>query len=289
MTTTDWSLTGAADQAILGTTHQPPAGTPKRGTLIISHGFKGYMDYGLFPTLAHQAAKQGMIVHRFNFSHSGMTRNTDTFERSDLFEQDTWSKQIQDLQTVAEAAADGKLAGSGLPQVWFGHSRGGITTLLAAARAFAQSMIVPVGVITAAAPATACSMDEDQKRMLRSAGRAASPSSRTGQTLYIGKEWLAEIDRNPDDFDPVLAASQVACPLLVIHGSSDQTVHVSAADQLAAAAGSRATVELIEGASHTFDAPNPLAIDDQTPAATQRLIDLTCEFALQCCDAPLRT
>lgn len=289
MSTNDWSLAGAEGQAILGCTHQPPAGTRTRGTLIISHGFKGYMDYGLFPMLAEQAAAQGMVVHRFNFSHSGMTRNTETFERDDLFEKDTWSKQVQDLQTVADAAAAGKIAGSGLPQVWFGHSRGGVTTLLAAARAFAQSTTVPVGVVTAAAPATACSMDEDQKQMLRTAGRVASPSSRTGQTLYVGKTWLTEIDQNPADYDPVKAAAGIACPLLIIHGTNDQTVAPAAAQQLAAAAGPRAQLQMIEGASHTFDAPNPLPTTSKPPAATQQLIDLTCRFALECYDAPMRT
>ena len=97
----DWTLTGSDDQPIIGTTHRPE-GAP-RGTLIACHGFKGYKDYGFFPRLCRRAAEAGLIAHRFNFSHSGMTNRTETFEKPELFEKDTYSKQVADLQTVHAA------------------------------------------------------------------------------------------------------------------------------------------------------------------------------------------
>ncbi len=292
MTIQDWSIPGADDQPIFGITHLPAAGTKPRGVLLICHGFKGYKDYGFFPRLAHDVAAQGLIAHRFNFSHSGVTHDYATFARPDLFERDTWGKQAHDLQAVAAASAAGRLPGGDhnappLPTVWFGHSRGGVTVLLAGARVFSNTdegdRIKPTGVIAAAAPDTGCSLDRDQMGRLRHRGYLESPSSRTGQILRIDKAWLEEIEDNPKAFDPLACIAQVACPLLLIHGDADTTVPVDASRHLARAADGRAKLEIIPGASHTFDAPNPLPLDQEPPQATRRLIESVCRFASDQC------
>gem|GEM_PF-4204546 len=89
----------------------------------------GYYDYGLFPVLARALTAAGLTCHRFNFSHSGMTRDTATFARPDLFEQDTWGRQQDDLAAVLD-----HLGAGAEPTVLFGHSRGGLSSLLAAPR-----------------------------------------------------------------------------------------------------------------------------------------------------------
>lgn len=285
----DWELAGSDEQPIYGTTHLPAGDAV--GVLLICHGFKGYKDYGLMPHLAAAAAQQGLIAHRFNFSHSGMTRNTDTFERPDLFERDTFSRQVEDLWTVAAAADAGEIAGEGLPQVWFGHSRGGVTAICASGQRvssliFELGLAVPdpAGVVSAAAPDRANNLDEDQARMLRKAGRTASPSGRTGQMLYVGREWLEDIECNGDALDPGAMIRAGRRPVLIVHGEADTTVPVAAAHRLAKAAGERGQLQIIAGASHTFDCPNPLAWDEAPPPATQRLQALTCAFALRCCE-----
>lgn len=303
--TMSWSLPGSDGQPILGETHLPPvplatpetmgSATAARGVLLIAHGFKGYKDYGFFPALADAAAEAGLIAHRFNFSHSGMTERTATFERPELFERDTWGRQIEDLATVAHAAAHGDLAGSGqsLGQVWFGHSRGGVTTLLTAARVFAPSFggsydqwpnqpPAPVGIVTAAAPDAAVSLDEDQRRIVREQGYLVSPSSRTGQDLRVGRAWLEEVEGMPDAFDVQAAAATLRCPLLILHGDEDRTVPVSAARNLAQAAGDRATLHIISGAGHTFNARNPLPGDEAYPEALTTMIERTTRVALEC-------
>jgi len=108
----NWTIEGSNGQPIYGTSDLP--NSDPLGTLILCHGFKGYKDYGLFPYLAKQAVGRGLLVHRFNFSHSGMTDNIESFERPDLFEQDTYGKQIIDLTLVANAVRRGKLPGGGL-------------------------------------------------------------------------------------------------------------------------------------------------------------------------------
>jgi len=274
---TSWQHPGAAGQVIYGNTHLPD-GDPV-GVVLICHGFKGYKDYGFLPQLAQACAARGLIAHRFNFSHSGMTDRIDTFEQPDLFEQDTWQKQIDDLTAVASAVEEGQLPGLGLPLIVFGHSRGGITALLTGAR-WPQRF---AGIVTAAAPHRSCELSETQQDELLRQGRLASPSSRTGQTLYVGRDWLLEQQANPDACDPVRAAAHLAVPLMFIHGESDQTIAPLAANALHTAA-PRSRFILLAGsqATHTFGAPNPLLLDEKPPAITQQLMELVAGFAVTC-------
>jgi len=274
-----WQIPGADEQPLLGDTHLPDGGADAApGVIVLCHGFKGYKDYGFFPRLARDAAAAGLIAHRFNFSHSGMTREIETFAKPELFEADTWSKQVHDVKAVVEAVERGQLAGQGLPIVLFGHSRGGVSVLLAAAELGDRV----AGVVAASSPQTGCSLDEDQKKQLRRSGRMAVPSSRTGQTLYVGKAWLEEIEADPDRCDPAQAAGRIERPVLILHGKADDTVPWTAAHVLNDAPGSNSELRIIENASHTFNCPNPLPDDQQPPAETREMIDATVGFALGC-------
>jgi len=274
---TPWPLPGAgADPQtppIFGNTHHPADGVTPRGVLVCCHGFKGYKDYGFLPRLAQHAADAGLIAHRFNFSHSGMTDEIETFARPDLFEQDTWAKRVRDIIRVIDEVA----SAPGLPVVLFGHSNGGLASLLAAAQLGDRL----AGVVTAASPADACLLDESQRGLLRRTGRLASPSGRTGQNLYVGRAWLEEIESDPPRFDPVLAVARIPGPVLLLHGDDDATIPVEAVHRLHAAAAHQ-QARVIQGASHTFNAPNPLPLDTPLPPPTAELLDGTLDFARRC-------
>ncbi len=273
---TRWIISGYDNQPIYGNTHLPKTST--RGILLICHGFKGYKDYGFFPHLAEFSAQRGLVTHRFNFSHSGMTNQLDTFERPDLFEIDTWTKQIYDLEQVATAVQTERLAGgkNTLPVTWFGHSRGGVTVLLAASQSLSCQ---PSRVICAAAPHTPCHLDESLRHQILADGFIESPSSRTGQVLRIARCWLEEIESDPQACDPCLAIKKLTCPTLLIHGETDQTVSLASAQALEQAAEGRAQLVTIPNASHTFNAQNPLD-KDCIPPATQQMMKNVINFSL---------
>jgi dienelactone hydrolase len=282
---TPWQLEGPPEserRPIIGDCHEPD-GDPL-GVVLVAHGFKGYKDYGMFPRIAETLASAGFLAHRFNFSHSGMTNDIETFERPDLFERDTWGRQVADYRRVIEALAIGELAGAGLPFVMFGHSRGGATALLTAGRlAGAASAPQPAGIVTAAAPGTCNPLDADQQALMRQAGYLESPSSRTGQVLRIGLAWLMEQIDDPEAHDIPTMTARTRCPILVVHGADDPTVPAGAADDIKAAAGGRATVLVIPDCDHVFNTPNPLAPDAPASDQLTEMLDATVEFATSMC------
>jgi len=278
--TLDWEITGAERQPIFGTEYRPAVAPI--GCALIAHGFKGYKDFRMLPPIARELCKAGFVAHAFNFSHSGMTANDETFERPDLFELDTWNKQIFDIRCLIDAISSGRLAGAGLPYVLVGHSRGGVTAILFAGRNVESSLPQPAGIVTAGTPDRACGMPDNRKDELRAAGWLQSPSARTGQTLRIGLNWLTEQEADLTGHDLLANAAKLTCPLLVIHGEHDETVDVECSTTIAAAA-KNARVVRIENGNHVFDAPNPAPEDiEQIPALRQLTREIV-NFSVQCC------
>ena len=271
---TPWSLPGANGLPILGDTRTPPGGEAPTGTLLIAHGFKGYKDYGFLPRLADAAAAYGLAAVAFNFSHSGMEEREGDFTRPDLFALDTWNKQATDWHALLAAVRAGRVPGApaGGPVAFFGHSRGGLSALLAAARLPGTDR--PAAVVTAAAPADASRLGPEDAAALRRGEAIDSPSGRTGQTLRVMPGWLLEQDADPEGHDPVQAAGvlgEAGVPLLVLHGTEDETVDPADASRLAGAAG--VTPVMIEGGNHVFGAPNPMPPGAEVPAATRHLFE----------------
>jgi len=260
-----WTIPGAAGEAIFGNTHAP-AKQPD-GAIIIVHGFLGYKDYGLFPALAAAFARAGWLAHRINLSCSGMTGQSETFARPDLFRRDTWNRQRIDVQALIDAIGARRLPGAGLPLALFGHSRGGVTAIRAAAERFERGLApAPAGVITVAAPDTCCSLSEADRATMLEQGHLEVKSSRTGQTLRLGRAWLQEQLDDPEKHDVLRAVGEIGCPMLIAHGAADPTVDPAAAHRLAAAA-ARARLLLIEGADHVMNTPNPS--DAEAPMSRQ--------------------
>ena len=278
---TPWEIPGAEGETIFGDCHTPDY--DPMGVILIAHGFKGYKDYGMFPRIAQTMSGAGFIAHRFNFSHSGMTNTIETFERADLFEKDTWSKQVFDYRAVIEAMASGTIDGQGLPFLMFGHSKGGVSVLLTAGRfASDDSMVKPDGIITAATPSACNNFTPEMEAELHKKGFLVSPSARTGQDLHLGRAYLTEQEDDPAGHDLLALVKDIVCPMLVIHGDDDPTVPQSCAVQIVEHA-QQARDCIIEGANHVFNVANPLEDRQPSSLALQTMLDRMVEFATECC------
>src|SRR2546423_617595 len=122
----DFTLTSNEGLPIRGNIDAPPS---PRALVVVVHGFKGFKDWGFYPFVAEALCNQGFAVCRFNASRSGIGERLDSFDRLDLFADDTYSIQLADLHAVV---AHARSQFPDLPMFLFGHSRGGGIAILGA-------------------------------------------------------------------------------------------------------------------------------------------------------------
>ncbi|MBM44489.1 MAG: hypothetical protein CMJ36_05705 [Phycisphaerae bacterium] len=277
----DWSIPGSSGRPIIGTTHSPSE--PAEIHVLLAHGFKGYKDYGFIPWLAEHLADAGHVVHRFNFSHGGMDHGHGSFDES-AFQEDTWNRQVEDLLLLFQASREGSLPG-GTPGglLLAGHSRGGVSSLLAAGRHAGEGVLDQLrGIATLASPAACLHMSDQDRERLLDEGRLASPSSRTGQVLHVGRSWLSEQLEAPQDHDLLAIAAKVKVPVHVIHGTEDDAVPVECAHAIGDAVDDLAGRVLIEGANHVFNTPNPFPVDGDASPSLRQLGEVLARAAGAC-------
>jgi uncharacterized protein len=220
-----------------------------RALVVIAHGFKGFKDWGFFPWLAEYLCNHRYAVCRFNMSRSGIGENPESFDRLDLFEDDTYSTQISDL--VSATAHAHKRFGE-IPTFLLGHSRGGGIALLAAD-------LIPHlhGVITWSAIGRADRWDEAAKKKWRDDGFTEVVNQRTGQVMRMSTAMLDDYEANRDQLDIGEAVRRLRVPLLVVHGGRDESVPVAEAHGLADASPDTSKL-IIASAGHTYNAIHPL-------------------------------
>ena len=126
--------------------------------------------------------------------------------------------------------------------------------------------------ITVAAPDACCALTDAARAELLSRGYLEVRSNRTGQPLRVGRAWLDEQCADPPGHDVLRAAAQIACPMLVVHGTRDPTVPPAAAPAIARVA-PRAKLLLIDGADHVMNTPNPCAADAHMSSQLRSLLD----------------
>jgi len=240
-----------------------------RPAIVVCHGFKGFKDWGFFPHAAGRLALAGFAAVSFNFSGSGVGEDGESFDELDRWGRQTVSGDLADLSTVLDF-----VAGQGAPWIGLlGHSRGGATALIQAARDPRVRALV-----TWAAVCRYLRWPEEEVERWRRDGRLDVVNLRTGQVLPVFRDLLDDLEAHESGSLSVLdAAALVDVPWLIAHGTDDETVPPDDGRRLyqASAAGRRrAEVMMVEGAGHTFGARHPWA--GSTPEL-DRLLSRTVE------------
>jgi dienelactone hydrolase len=224
-----------------------------RPAVVVLHGFKGFKDWGMFPPLADRLARAGFSAVSLNVSGSGVD-DGGTFSFPERFGHNTFSAEVGDLGVVVDALAAGSL---GVPPPTgigvLGHSRGGGVAIL---RAAADARLGAL--VTWASIATVRRWDAAAIAAWRARGRQDVVNARTGEVLPLYPDVLDDIEAHGPALDIGAAATRVAVPWLLVHGTADEAVSVEEAERLAALQ-PRLQLERIEGAGHTFGARHPWA------------------------------
>lgn len=246
-------------RTLRGVVHSPRGAGGPRPPVVICHGFKGFMDWGFFPHLAELLAARGFAAVRFNLSGAGVVPGEDRVSDPEAFKADTYSREVEELEAVLGAVADGLGGERVAPGTigLFGHSRGGGVALLAAAGERFRDRIGAL--VTWAAIGEADRFTEEQKAAWRSDGELEVINARTGQRLAMGLGLLEDLEENRDTLDLEAAAGRRTAPWLIVHGEADETVPLAEAHGLRAAAAEPTELLTLPGAGHTLGAVHPFA------------------------------
>lgn len=217
--------------------------------VVVVHGFKGFKDWGFFPWLAQHLTAHRVAVCRFNMSRSGIGDDPESFDRLDLFADDTYSKQLADLRRVV---AHVRAAVPDLPLFLLGHSRGGGVALLGA-----EDVPRLAGVIVWSPIARVDRWDDALRTQWRESGYIDNVNARTKQNMRMSTAILDDCESHRERLDILAATRKLEVPLLVVHGGRDESVPVEEGRRIAAVA-PEACLTVIHRAGHTFNAIHPL-------------------------------
>jgi uncharacterized protein len=242
-----------------------------RPAVVLVHGFKGFKDWGLWPTFAARLARAGLSAVTFNLSGSGVD-DSGEFVFPERFGHNTFSAELQDLRRVVDALMAGELGVAAPSRLGLlGHSRGGGIAVLHAAEDLRIRALV-----TWSAISTVERWSDAERAAWRAARVQSVTNARTGQILPLYLDVLEDIERNGHALDIERAAGAISVPWLIVHGQEDEAVDMIEGERLAAAARSTSAEFLpVEGAGHTFGAAHPWR--GPTPAL-ERVEDATLAF-----------
>lgn len=228
----------------------------RKPVIIICHSFMAFKDWGFFPHIGVVLAEAGFMTIIFNFSHNGISGNYKKIWDYEKFSSNTFSKELEDLQTIVHAVKEEKLAG-GIGDVdkiaLLGHSRGGGDAIV-----YAASDRNIRGLVTLSAVATFDRWTDHQKKQWELNGFLPLAKDQSVSPLRLGKNLLDDLNAHHAELDILQAASRVAIPWLIVHGKADITVPSIEAEKLYSASNKSSTELLMfDHVGHLYNAASP--------------------------------
>jgi uncharacterized protein len=235
-----------------------PLEAPSCPLILFAHGFKGFKDWGHWGLIAEAFARRGFAFLKFNFSHNGVTPGEPLdFADLEAFGQNNFTKELQDLSALTDALFERP---PWLPPVCdlerlclIGHSRGGATAILFAAR---EPRIKALSTWASVSDAGFLWKDAPWIGSWRENGVIHIPNARTMQDMPLYYQLYEDFVRHGDQYRLETQFPRLQIPLLIAHGDADPGVPVSNA-YLLKEWNPRATLEIIEGADHVFGGAHP--------------------------------
>lgn len=249
----------------------------RKPLVILVHGFKGFKDWGPWPQLVNEMAVEGFCLCKLNFSFNGITpENLGEISDLEAFGYNNFSKELDDLDRLLDHLSQENVADEfeiDLDKIYLiGHSRGGgISIIKSSEESRIKKLVTWASVYdfgTYFSPA--------ELMYWKTHGVIYVKNSRTGQNFPMYYQFVEDFLRNEERFVIEKAISKVEQPMLIVHGTNDETVNINAAFQLKEW-NQEAQLHVIERASHTFGATHPHT-ENQLPADLANAVGRTIEF-----------
>ncbi|MCU0329661.1 MAG: alpha/beta fold hydrolase [Candidatus Kapabacteria bacterium] len=236
------------------------------GLVLVTHGFKGFRNWGFFPATAQALAANGLICIRIDLSMNGMGGGSTLVVHPDDFANETISSDVSDLHAAIRAigAREGSLGP--LLNEWngvyalLGHSRGAAVSMIVGREIVEQETTAPtpLRVIGWNAVGTLQRWTPRQRAQWETAGHISVTNTRTGQVLAMNVGYAKDIERNEDRFNISKAIRVLGSRLHLIHAEQDVTVPLGELERAIAHANVAVDVTPIARTGHTFGIEHPM-------------------------------
>lgn len=242
--------------------------------ILFVHGFKSFKDWGIFPLIANDFALNGFVFIRFNLSHNGTTiQNPLDITDLDAFGKNNFSIELDDIQAVVEHVCKN----INPKEIYIlGHSRGGGLALLHAAENDLISKVATWAAIHNFSERWEKNVVKDWKNK----GVMYVLNSRTLQQLPLYYQIVEDYYKNEHRLSIPKNVRKIKVPILVCHGSNDETLPVKMAHEIASW-NTNAELFVIEGTGHTFDCKHPMHKNEDYPDKFNQLLTKTIQFFKQ--------
>ncbi|MEM7109545.1 MAG: alpha/beta fold hydrolase [Bacteroidota bacterium] len=250
----------------------------KKPCIVFVHGFKGFKDWGFWHLIGENFAMQGFVFIKLNLSHNGTTpEHPYDFVDLEAFSENTFSIELDDIGVLINEVENNRVP---IPENeldshnihLIGHSRGGGLVLLKGAED------ERIKSITAWAPIHNLRERWPQEVLdqWKRDGIYYIDNSRTKQKMPLKYQLVEDVSNNVARLNIPRAVQQMDRPMLLVHGTRDETLNYLHTEQLAKLS-AYARLELIEDGTHSFGGKHPY-METDLPDHTKQVLDLTFNF-----------
>lgn len=248
--------------------------------VIFVHGFKGFKDFGAFNLIADQFTEAGFAYVKLNLSHNGTTpENPVDFVDLDAFGQNNFSIELDDLGLVIDwlyqMPKEGLLEKSRLDlnQLFLiGHSRGGGLVLLKGAEDKRVQKICTWAAVSDYGGKWTTAVQKYWKET----GTIYVTNGRTKQEMPLNWQLCDNYFSNLNRLSISDLSKQLKQPVLLVHGTNDQAVSYTSAEQLHSWI-EHSELFTVQDANHVFDTKHPW-VEEALPESMQKVVDKTIQF-----------
>jgi uncharacterized protein len=245
------------NEVVAGDIRYIDEGRPKP-VMIVSHGYKTFKDWGMFPYVGEYFAERGYVTITINFARNGVKPGEKHISDWEQFARLTPTTTIEDLHLVLDAVEEGALGYYGIDaentkRILVGHSGGGAVSLIVAAE---RSDIHAVA--SWSSPVTLDRFRPEEKQSWREKGEIELHGDPEYGTIRLGIEPLDDIENNSVRLNIENAVKRLQCPVFIAQGDRDPTVAYREAERLFDAAGiEKGTLLKLEGSDHLYGVTQP--------------------------------
>lgn len=244
--------------------------------LLIIHGFQGSKNWGFFPTIGEEFAKNGSMVITWNMTLNGYSADAYFINQPDDFARNTITQEIVDTELIIDSLLhDEQILSSELREKWngeihvLGHSRGGGIGILISEKFPIITKLCLWNSISRFGRFT-----ERQKNIWSETGIFPVQTLENGTKIVMNYSYIQDLESHGEAYSPLRAIHEVSADILMIHADQDITVPIREAYALKENSQS-SRLHIIKNTGHIFGCTHPFTL--MTPSLKEA-IDITTAF-----------